>query len=296
MLRAVRLGSWKGVMLLAGGAIGIAMLMAFVLAPVGTAAPCTVAAGPTKLPEIPEASGLAIGRRTAGVIWSHNDSGNAEVLFALDTSGRVRGRVRLPLRMRDWEDSSAARCEFGACLYLGDIGDNGFARRRIQIARVPEPAPSDAQTAPPEVFNATYSDGRHNAEAMFVIGADLFIVTRDRTGGVYRATQVGDSPRQLTFERIGQLGLEVVTDAEASADEKSVAVRTSHEVLVYRTAELIKGGTTPFARIPIDGLNEAQGEGVALGVNGMLYLASEGRPWSRPGIFIGLRCNSVLGS
>jgi hypothetical protein len=241
--------------------------------------------------EIPEVSGLAIGRRSPAVIWAHNDSGNSEVLFALDPTGDVRGRVRVPIRMRDWEDVSVGRCESGPCLYIADIGDNGFERRRIQIARVPEPAPGDVQTAPPEVFTATYSDGRHNAEAMFVIGDDLFIVTRDRTAGVYRSTRAGTSPHELTFERIGQLGLAAVTDAEASPDERIVAVRTSDEVVVYDAAELINGGSRRRARIPIDGLKEAQGEGVALGANGMLYLASEHGAWSRAGAFISLRCN-----
>jgi hypothetical protein len=287
----VRLRSWNGVSLLAAGGIGVAMLTAFMLTPATIAGPCTVAAGPTKMPEIPEASGLAISRRTPGVIWSHNDSGNAEVLFALDPTGNVRGRVRVPMRMRDWEDVSAARCESGPCLYFGDIGDNGLERRRIQIARVPEPAPGDAQTAPPEIFHATYTDGRHNAEAMFVIGEDLFIITRDRTAGVYRSTRAGTSRHELMFERIGQLGLAAVTDAEASPDETLVAVRTSDHVLVYRTAELINGGNTPHVRIPIGGLKEAQGEGVALGANGMLYLASEGGAWSRAGTVISLRCS-----
>lgn len=275
----------------AGSMIGAVLLVKAVWVADNSAGPCVVAAGPTKIPDIPEASGLAISRRSPGVIWSHNDSGNDEVLFALDATGNVRGRVRVPIRMRDWEDVSAARCESGPCLYVADIGDNGFERRRIEIARVPEPSPGDAQTAPPEIFHATYSDSRHNAEAMFVIGADLFIVTRDRTGGVYRSTQAGAGRHELTFQRIGQLGLEAVTDAEASPDEKWVAVRTSREVVVYQTGELIRGGNTPDVRIPIDGLREAQGEGVALGTNGMLYLASEGGAWSRAGTFISLRCD-----
>jgi hypothetical protein len=240
--------------------------------------------------EIPETSGLAVSRRNPGLLWSHNDSGSAAVLFALDTAGTVRGRVRVPIRTRDWEDISAARCLSGDCLYIADIGDNRLTRRQVQIYRVQEPAPGDAETAPPEVFTATYADGPHNAEAMFVIGADLFIITRDRTGAVYRSTMTLSDTRELTLKRVGELGLGVVTDAEASRDEKSVVVRTSHEAVLFRTADLIRGVNAPFLRISIDGLKEAQGEGVALDGN-MLYLSSEGRPWNRAGRFVSLRCD-----
>src|SRR6185503_14866394 len=101
------------------------------------------------MPEIPETSGLAVSRRNPGLLWSHNDSGSAAVLFALDTAGAVRGRVRVPVRTRDWEDVSAARCPSGDCLYVADIGDNKGARRTVQIYRVPEPAVGDSETAPP---------------------------------------------------------------------------------------------------------------------------------------------------
>lgn len=270
--------------------LGASLLGAWILRPDDSAGPCVVANGPAMLPEIPESSGLAVSRRHPGVLWSHNDSGSAAVLFALDAAGTARGSVRVPIRTRDWEDISAARCPSGDCLYIADIGDNRAVRRRIQIYRVPEPVPGDAETAPPEVFNATYADGPHNAEAMFVIGADLFIITRDRTGGVYRSSVTLSGSRELTFQRVGQLGLAAVTDAEASRDEKSVVVRTSHEAVLYRTADLIRGGNVPYLRIPIDGLKEAQGEGVALD-GSMLYLSSEGRPWSRAGRIVSLRCN-----
>ena len=248
-----------------------------------------VASGPVVIPELAESSGLAVSRRNPGLLWSHNDSGNAAVLFALDVTGAVRGRVRVPIRTRDWEDVSAARCPSGDCLYIADIGDNRGARRQVQIYRVPEPAAGDAETAPPDVFNASYSDGPHNAEAMFVVDADAFIITRDRIAGVYRATMT-PAGGPLVFQRIGQLGLGAVTDAEASRDGTSVVVRTSHEAVLYRTADLIRGLSTPYFRIRIDGLREPQGEGVALDGN-MLYLSSEGRAWNRGGALLSLRCD-----
>jgi len=261
---------------------------AWVMRPGTSAGPCVVAAGPVLLPELMESSGLAVGRRNPGLIWSHNDSGSAAVLYALDTAGVLRGRVRVPIATRDWEDVSAARCPSGDCLYIADIGDNKRIRPQVQIYRVPEPAAGDAATAEPEVFTATYSDGPHNAEAMFVVDTDLFIVTRDRTGGVYRAT-IAPGSRALTFRRVAQLGLAAVTDAETSADGASVVVRTSHEAVLYRTADLIRGTSAPYWRIALGGLREPQGEGVAIDGN-MLYLSSEGRALNRAGRLMSLRC------
>jgi hypothetical protein len=268
------------------GLIGL-IAIAVMLRPDDEAGPCVVVHG-TKLPEIPEASGLALGRRNPGIVWSHNDSGNATVLFALDATGALRARLRVPIATRDWEDISAAPCPEGDCLYIADVGDNRLARRSIQIYRMPEPALSDAETEPPEVFTATYADGPHNAEALFVLGANVFIVTRDRAGGLYRSTL---NRLEMKFERIGQLELGAVTDAEASPDGASVVVRTTKAVLIYRAADIIRGGMVQYGRrISIEALKEPQGEGVALDAHDMLYLASEGRPWNRAGRFIALRC------
>jgi hypothetical protein len=252
--------------------------------------PCEVVLGPVALPDVPEASGLVASRRTPGLLWSHNDSGNRPVLVAIDASGAVRGRVPVPIRTRDWEDISAGPCPAGQCLYLFDIGDNDLSRRRVSVFRVPEPAPADEQAAAADVFSLAYPDGPHNAEAAFVTGADLFIVTRDRTGIVYRTTLPAGGGNELPLERVGALGLPVVTDAEPSPDGRLVVVRTSNEVVVYRQEAFAAGGAVTAAwRLAIGALREPQGEGVALDARGVLYLASEGR-WSRSGSLIGLRC------
>ena len=87
-----------------------------------------------------------------------------------------------------------------------------------------------------------------------MVEADLFVITRDRTGGLYRSA-TGTGSRELTLQRIGQLGLEAVTDAETSSDGAFVAVRTSDEVVFYRTADLIRGGSVQKGRrVPIGGL------------------------------------------
>lgn len=261
------------------------------LSPNRTAGPCTRIGDVALLRDVPEASGLALSRRHPGLLWTHNDSGNATELFAVDASGSLQGRVRVPIRTRDFEDISAGRCPTGDCLYIADIGDNEFARRDVRVLRIPEPEPGDRQTAQPEAFTLTYPDGPHNAEGLFVVDMTVYVVTKDRTGVIYRSTTALRDHPDVRMERIGELGLAVVSDAEASRDGQSVVVRTSREAIVYRTADLLRGGSARSGfRIAVDWLREPQGEGVALDGD-VLYLVSERGAWNRAGRLFSLRCS-----
>lgn len=282
-------GAWK-----LGGSV-LCVIAAFVavaaLSPNPTTGPCTRIGDVAQLREVPEASGLAVSRRQPGLLWTHNDSGHDTELFAVDSSGVVQGRVRLPVRTRDWEDVSSGSCPSGDCLFIADIGDNDLARKNVQVFRIPEPRPDARQTPRPDTFTLTYPDGPHDAEALFVAESRVFIVAKDRDGELYGSVEPLGTEGKVRLQRIGKLGLEVVTDAETSRDGQSVVVRTPTAAIVYRTADLVRGGSVPSGvQIPIDGLQEPQGEGVALDGD-VLYLASEGRPWSRAGRLLSLRCS-----
>ena len=235
---------------------------------------------------LPEASGAALSRRTPGVIWSHNDSGQP-TLHAMDTAGQSRGRVRIPnATVQDWEDVSVAACPGGSCLYVADIGDNDRARRSITIYRIPEPQPQDAASAQADVFTAVYPDGAHDAEALFVSADDLFIVTKDESAVVYRFPKPLTAAAAMTLERVSELPLRRVTDAETSSDGATVAIRTNDAVVFYRTRDLTSAkpqGTT----VSLRALKEPQGEGVAVDANGVVYLTGEG---ARAGTLNTLRC------
>ena len=70
---------------------------------------------------IPEASGIVKSRRHPGIFWVHNDSGNAPLLFAVRSDGRIVRRFRLGVPNLDWEDIAI---DDQGHLYLGDIGNN----------------------------------------------------------------------------------------------------------------------------------------------------------------------------
>ncbi len=142
------------------------------------------------LPDLPEASGLAASRAHPAVLWSIGDSGPPEIL-ALDRKGATQSRVTIAgAQVHDWEDVAVGPCAQGSCVYVADIGDNRKSRRHITIYRVPEPSPGDSTSRPAEALHATYPDGPHDAESIFVTSSgDLFLVTKEAPANVYRFPQ-----------------------------------------------------------------------------------------------------------
>ena len=254
-----------------------------------TDAVCTPAGRLSSLPALPEASGVAHSRRSPGLLWSLNDS-SEPMVFALDAAGVVKGRVRVTgARVTDWEDITVGPCAQGSCLYIADIGDNYRARRQITVYKVPEPRPGESMTEPAEAWAGTYPDGGHDAEGAFMTPAgDLFIVTKESaaTAAVYRFPRPqGNAPARLQVA--AKVPVARVTDADASVDGIWVVLRTNDELLFYRTRDLLAGTSGEPQRFNLRALREPQGEGVAFGADGMVYLTGEG---NRGGTLASLRC------
>jgi hypothetical protein len=237
-----------------------------------------------RIPEVPEASGLTASRTQPGVMWTHNDSGRPEI-FALGGDGKLRARVEVTgAVVDDWEDIAAGSCPQGACLYIGDIGDNNEERPSIAIYRVPEPPPGQTATPTAETFFAAYPDGPRDAEALFLDPKGrLYIITKGEGSpiSVYRFPEQLTSGATATLERVAILNDEVrrrqrITDGDMSWDGKWVAMRTIKTVEFFRAADLLSGSPTPPIEGDLSALREPQGEGLALARDGTIYLASEG--------------------
>jgi hypothetical protein len=253
---------------------------------------CSLTGRVVKLPEVSEASGLALSRGTNGLLWTHEDS--RPVLFALDALGRTKGRVVVSdAPVQDWEDLAIGPCEGKSCLFIADIGDNNGKRERISVYRVPEPLPTDPSTAPAQAFHATYPDGPQDAEALFVSRqGGIYLVTKGNSGPIalYKFPEPLQPGASVTLQRVatlladGAVRNDRVTGAATSPDGQWVVLRTHDAVLFYEAGPLLGGTPRKPLRYHISLLQESQAEGVAVGNEGSLFLVSEGGAKDAPGL------------
>jgi hypothetical protein len=280
----------------------IAVLCAVWFAPIAEArqqpaGQCTPAGSLVQLDALPEASGLAVSRMTPGRLWSHNDSGEP-VLVALDSRGGITGKVRVSgAAVEDWEAITVGSCDTGSCVFIGDIGDNEAARRRITVYQVPEPADGSGTATVSGVFHATYPDGAHDAEALLAAGGRLYVVTKGETGpvAIYRFPAPLKAGATMRLERVASLSAKAdadsrITDGSVSPDGQWVVLRSRSALTFYRAAALLGGQARVASMIDVTSLKEPQGEAVALGAENSVFVAGEGGGKGQAGTFARLSC------
>ncbi len=285
----------------------IPAVVLFLLAPSMPAAAqqsCKVAGEPVSLQGLNEASGVAVSRRTPGVLWSHNDSGEP-TLVAVSADGKTQARVLISgASSGDWEDIEVGPCGQGSCLYIGDIGDNNGRRPQVFVYRVPEPETGASVSARAESMRLTYPDGPRDAEALIVLpDGQLFVISKGELGPValYRAPKAFENGATVRLERVATLtepenGKSVkrqsrITGASASPDGRWIVLRTLSAITFYDAKALASGNTKETFRFDVSGVGERQGEGVAIGDDGTVWLASEGGGNKRPGTIARLTCD-----
>jgi len=166
------------------------------------------ATGTIQSDDITESSGIAASLCQPNVYWTHNDSGDGALIFAMSATGKHLGVWQVAgARNDDWEDIASYKSPEGTCyLYIGDIGNNKADRADLQIYRVKEPVASASTetstrkrpmiTDPADVAHFRYADSPHNAETLLV---------QPKTGEVYVLTKRVDGP-SLVFKFTPQFG------------------------------------------------------------------------------------------
>ena len=248
--------------------------------------------------EITESSGFIESKCQEGVFWTHNDSGDAAFIFALNKKGKKLGTWKVSgAENNDWEDIATFRDEkTGKCfLYIGDIGNNERLKSEFTIYRVAEPKISDAdknstrknpsQTENAEAINFEYPDTRHDAETLLVHPktGDIYILSKRFSGaaGVYKLAANFSLEKPNILKKIADLSVPVVpngllTGGDISPDGKRVVICdyfSAYEIVLPEDAKTFDEVWTQKPLIVELG-ERAQGEAVAYSADGKSIFAT----------------------
>lgn len=250
---------------------------------------------------IDEASGIASSYMNKGILWTHNDSGGENRIFAIDTNGISRGTFYLNgIENRDWEDITVGSGpdEDKSYLYIADIGDNSSQFEIKYIYRIEEPIVLPDQTNSNKIIQNisiiafTYPDGKRDAETLMIdpITKDLYILSkRDTKTRLYRLPFPQNTNSVFQAELANEIKFPLdpeedtpqnyLTSGGISLDGKEIIVK-SYSNIYYWSRSLDKTIAETIAITPeiITYTTEPQGEAICwknFNDNGYFTLSEE---------------------
>lgn len=252
--------------------------------------------------EVDESSGMAPMAGDSLLFWTHNDSGNEARLYAIDSTGRVVGRVRVRgATNTDWEAMASGPCPEGRCLYIADVGDNSAKRPVLTLWRVLEPGVRDVNSATAARLAFRLPDGPQDIEAIYVApDTSVWLISKRPARGaagaarpvrVYRlpaAVWAGNVPGPTVADLVDSLPIvpqkgdsrDWVTDAAVSpprADgSRRLAVLTYGAIQVFRLHPESGRPGLRYARCALP-VRERNAEAIAWLPDGRLLFTNEGK-------------------
>ena len=230
---------------------------------------------------INEASGIVASRKSPGVLWVHNDSGDSPRVFAINAKGILLGIYQVEkAHLQDWEDIAIGpgpdpNQDY---LYIGDIGDNRARRNSVIVYRVAEPKVDPnhpveyAKTGPAEAIELEYPDGPKDAETLMVDpwNRDIYIISkRDLFSKVYRAAYPQYTKGKTTMVLVAVLPWGLAVGGDISPDGSLIIVRGPFNASIWQRAkgqELPQSFRGPEHKVSL--LFEIQGEGICFDSRG----------------------------
>ncbi|MCU0611599.1 MAG: hypothetical protein MUE60_07410 [Candidatus Eisenbacteria bacterium] len=237
---------------------------------------------------ITEASGIVASRRNAGVLWTQNDSGNPNTIYAMSENGTHLGAYTISgATNRDWEDIAIAYDAEGDryLIYVGDIGDNNgaYVDKYVYLVEEPEVSPSQPPVTVTlhgmQRITFQYPGGvRYNAETLLIdpLTNDLYVVTKQGGGiaTVFRAAFPQSTAETIVLEQVaGIAGLGgTAVGGDISPSGREILIKTYGQMYHWRRGPgQTVGEAFGSARTALPYVQEPQGEAVCWMANLMGY-------------------------
>lgn len=201
-----------------------------------------------------ETSGIVQSKKYPGVFWVLDDSGNKDMIFAIDKDGnsasgdkKYKGQKVKGANNRDWEDILV---DDEGHIIIADIGNNCECRDNLRFYYLNESDPGEEKNEVVKEIRFKYPKTKtllgliasdFNAEASFFVRDHVYILTKH--GHMFGKTKLYrlDDPKEdvvneLTY--IDEYAIDgSVTGADTNADGTKLAVLTYNSVWVFDIEE-----------------------------------------------------------
>lgn len=239
-----------------------------------------------------EVSGIVKSSKFSNTYWVHGDSGTKNRIYAINSDGEIKstkksyaGAEVKGAKNKDWEDIAL---DGNGNLIVADIGNNCFCRTDLKIFIVKEPDPEDEEAEVLFEYDIEYPRGsavsdflfkkNHNAEAIFSKGGKIYIITKSADKKTRAQLFVLENPKEdkkNILKPIADFKFdELVTGADISSDESTIAVLTRRSIWIFKPVE----GSSLFEgekyRLRIKGIQQV--ESIAFEDEETLIIAEEG--------------------
>jgi hypothetical protein len=253
----------------------------------------------SELPEeVHESSGLFFHN---GRLWTHNDSGDKPILYALDTATfEVVQRVTLAnAKNKDWEDV----CTDGETVFVGDFGNNKGSRKKLRIYTFPLSALPDEGDATVQVdtivfrfadqtnFEKRKHDHDFDCEAIFVTEDHLYLLSKGWETSTTRLYRLSKTPGNQVAEVVNGFDSQgLITGADYDRENGVLAivgyVKTIWMPFMYLIFDFDEAGERlSHRRFEMPQLAGAQTEGICFFDEGRCYVSAETSPTMTSRVF-----------
>lgn len=237
--------------------------------------------------EIDEASGLVASQQNPGVLWTHNDSGGNNFIYAMNELAQNLGTYTINGAVnRDWEDIAIGKNPTSgvAEIYLADIGDNRLTNTIKQIYVVSEPEVFPTQTLEAveltllHTISFTYPDNiNYDAETLLFDqrSSTFYVITKRHPGAEENydkifsiAYSVTDEIQVATFVGNVELPLDEIvhygaTGGDISPDGNFILIKNYQNVYMWERKNLTIQDALDQPALEVPYIMEPQGEAVA---------------------------------
>ncbi|MDB5023206.1 MAG: hypothetical protein JWP78_961 [Mucilaginibacter sp.] len=232
-----------------------------------------------------EISGVAASRVNPGMLYIHNDSGNANQVYITDASGADKGTLILThVGNRDWEDIATGPGPVAgkSYVYVADIGDNDSKYGSVFVYRFAEPVlagkilPVTLNIDTVSIIELKYPDGPHDAETLMVdpLTHDIYIASKQSNlSSIYVARYPQNISSATVMTPAVQLYFNKATGGDISPDGSGILLRSNELIWYWRlpSGTSISAGLLTKPQVAPYANNEPRGEGIGFAADGSGY-------------------------